>query len=404
MNVMENALKKDTIFAPPVVAVERGGVEIVERLADEWRILCHESANDEPFYRPEWIAAHVRAFAPRAKLALVTARSGGRLVAVLPLAEERILFDGLPVPRLRGLSNVHSYRFDLLRAAGEVGGSAVRSVWLFLTQLRGWDILEFSYVPEGASLEMLHGMAVVDGYPAGSRESWRTPYIMTTGWDGTWEFWINRTSSKFRHTIRRITRKFNEQRPLRLERVDTADAASLQRFYDVEASGWKGREGTAIQSRPETRHFYDEIAQGAERFGYLAIYFLEIDGVTVAAHFGLRYHGRYLVTKCAYDEKFREFAPGHLIVNGILRECAESGLSEFDFLGPAMEWKEKWTSDVRRHSTFLIFRNSPYGRLLHAAHFRLRPAARVMLNRLQEMKSKLLLKRQTLYPRNAQQI
>jgi CelD/BcsL family acetyltransferase involved in cellulose biosynthesis len=398
IGVMGYGTARETAFVPPVAAVDRGGLEIIEKLAEEWRDLCNEAVNDEPFYRPEWITAYVRAFAPRDTLVVLTARSNGRLVAVLPLAETRTWFDGLPATRLRGLANVHSCRFDMLRAAGPLGVAAVHSIWSCLKKLPGWNVMEFRYVPEGAALEQLQTAASADGFPVGSRELWRTPYVPTAGWDGTWDFWIRQTGSNFRHTIRRIMRKFDDEHRLRLYRVETADSASLERFYEVEASGWKGGEGTAIRSQAQTRQFYDEVARGAARFGYLALYFLEIEGRPAAAHFGLRYRDRYLVPKCAYDESFAKWAPGHLIVNGILRDCAESGLREFDFLGPVMEWKEKWTSESRAHLSLYIFNRGLYGSLLRAARLALRPAVGTWLRRLKKATASAgnLLKRQTL--------
>ena len=32
-------------------------VDVIDRIAPEWRALCAEGSHDEPFYRPEWIAA-----------------------------------------------------------------------------------------------------------------------------------------------------------------------------------------------------------------------------------------------------------------------------------------------------------------------------------------------------------
>ena len=54
--------------ASPVAEVQRGGVEIVDRLADEWRELCHEGPGEQPFYRPEWVAAYVRNCSPKQSL------------------------------------------------------------------------------------------------------------------------------------------------------------------------------------------------------------------------------------------------------------------------------------------------------------------------------------------------
>src|SRR5262245_18652163 len=77
-----------TVKAEPVAEALSGGVEIIERLAEEWRALCAEGPCDQPFFRPEWIAAYVRAFAPEKKLLILTTRLDGRLRAVLPMVKE----------------------------------------------------------------------------------------------------------------------------------------------------------------------------------------------------------------------------------------------------------------------------------------------------------------------------
>jgi hypothetical protein len=53
---------------PMVVAAHRGGVEVIERWADRWHSLCTQSTDDQPLFRPEWIAAHIRAFTPRPRV------------------------------------------------------------------------------------------------------------------------------------------------------------------------------------------------------------------------------------------------------------------------------------------------------------------------------------------------
>jgi hypothetical protein len=42
--------------------------------------------------------------------------------------------------------------------------------------------------------------------------------------------------------------------------------AQLDRFYDIEASGWKKREGTAVTCGRDTLQFYNEVARGLSRF------------------------------------------------------------------------------------------------------------------------------------------
>jgi CelD/BcsL family acetyltransferase involved in cellulose biosynthesis len=161
-----------------------------------------------------------------------------------------------------------------------------------------------------------------------------------------------------------------------LRRYDVADPVALQRFYELEESGWKGRQKTAINSNNAARRFHDEIARAAERFGYFSLYLLEFGDQVAAGHFGLTYGGRYYTPKVAYDEKLAAYGPGHLIVDAVLQDCLNRGVQEFDFLGPSMDWKLEWTQQVRRHSDCYVFRRGPFGAVLYTAKFKVHVAMR----------------------------
>src|SRR5215213_5717683 len=138
----------------PTAEVLSGGVEIIDQLAGEWRTLCEHSRYDEPFYGPEWIAAYVRAFAPDKTIVVATARSGGRLTAVLPLIRENGFIGGIPARKLRAAGNVHTSRFDLVHRVG-FAQTAIPAVWNALRSMPGWDLLELTdVVIRGAAGEL----------------------------------------------------------------------------------------------------------------------------------------------------------------------------------------------------------------------------------------------------------
>jgi CelD/BcsL family acetyltransferase involved in cellulose biosynthesis len=371
----------------PVVKAMEGGIEIIDGLAEEWRQLCLEGPSDQPFYRPEWIAANVRAFAPKAKLLVVTARVDGRLRAVLPLIYERTLFCGLPVRRLRGAASWGSLRFDLIRGCGEEGDSATLAIWEYLKTSKGWDVVELPDVPQGGAAEQLLGLAQKDHFAVGRWESKRSAYMLLTGLGDGKNPWLSCTSAKFRQNMRYQLRKAEAKGPLRLIRLEGATPDALARFYDLEASGWKGREGTAIACKPRNRRFFDEVAQVAGRFGYLCLHFLEAGGDTLAASFGLVYGSKYFALKWAYNESYDKCGPGHLLINAIIGDCVQRQLTEFDFMGERFEYETKWTSEVRSHSYLYVFRSSLYGRVLHAVKFSIVPSLKKMVARETRVKA-----------------
>jgi CelD/BcsL family acetyltransferase involved in cellulose biosynthesis len=346
---------------------ERGSVELLDRIAGEWRQLCREGACDQPFYRPEWIASSIRAFASTLPVVLITVRDAGRLRAVLPLLEERVWACGLSATKLRSAANPnHSPRFDFIHGQGHDLESVLELGWSELRKHNRWDIVELMNVPEGGAIERLLGKAKEDGCLTYQYLWAQTPYITLNPHTATEDFSRFARSRRFRYRLRHSWRKLQKGGDLSLRRVEAADPGTLQQFYGMEQSGWKGKRGTAIACDKQTRQFYDSIANHAAEHGYLSLYFLRQGDSALAAHFGLTYGGRYYPLKVAFDEDYSQYGPGHLIIGAVLRDCAARGLSEFDCLGHWTDAKAKWASEVRLHNACYIFRKSLAGRILHA--------------------------------------
>lgn len=362
-----------------VVSVHRDGAEAIDSLADEWRSLCADAADDQPFYRPEWIRAHLRAFSPGAKVMLIAVRDDGRLCLVLPLVEEKGIVGGVPVRNLRAPVNAHGGRFDAVCSSGPHGDAAISAAWKFLKELDVWDVLQFSNAPLGSIAGRLAVLAAADGFHTARVPEKPSPYVPVPSDPEL----LNRLppNSKLRSQLRQARRRLAEQGSLSFRRLETADPEALQCFYRLEASGWKGKEGSAILCHEPTRNFYDEMAESATRFGYFSLYLLELNGQLVAGHYSFTHRGRCYSPKVAYDESFKQFAPGHVIVAEILQDCATRGIQEFDITGSDDDWKMKWTSHTRGFNHHFVFKGA-MGNLAHAVRFRLRPAIARQLRRM----------------------
>jgi len=377
------SLGNDHAVAVGLTTVEAatGGIELLDAIEAQWRELCETGLCEFPFCRPEWIRAYLRAFAPHSRVVLLTARMEGKLTGILPLVEESTWYRGVPMRALRGAANWHTYRFDAVCAPGLPGQAAVFALWQRLKDLDGWSMLEFPSVPADAALRALLSHACQDGFPTAEWESIQSPYYVMPQAAEMPEWWLAPLSANFRSQVRRKSRKLAESGHIAVDRSFSADSPALARFFELEASGWKGQHGTAIAKDPRTLQFYSEIAGDAARFGYLALYLLRKDGAPIAGQFGLSYRGRYYMPKTTYDESLGEYAPGHILVKEILADCARLGLREFDFLGPNDEWKLRWTAHTRPHSSLFVFRKTLYARAVHRFRFHLVPAMRRLLDR-----------------------
>ncbi len=364
----------------PVIEVRKGGVEAIRELAEEWHRLCEGGRFNQPYYRPEWVEAYLRNFCSENEILIVSARTNGRLTAVLPLVlrERKVLF-GLKLNTWCGPSMPDGWPTDVVVASGPDGEAAVLAIWRNLEELPGWDILELPNVPSGGAAENLIAIAAMAGCPTYRWEYMNTPTISLAGWDGGEPLRLAR-SKNLRHTLRRILHKVGDGK-LVLRRFDLATDEVFEKFYAIERKSRKGKQGRTVAGSGKLRGFYTDIAKAAGSYGYLSFYFLELGGREIASRLALTHGGRYHEMECVHDEEFNEYAPGHLMINEILRDCGKRGIFEISFSGHSFEHKERWTSTSLPHSNLYIFRNNPYGRALYVAKYVIRP----YLNKVKEV-------------------
>jgi CelD/BcsL family acetyltransferase involved in cellulose biosynthesis len=344
-----------------------------EALRDEWNALVARGPADVPFARHDWISAWLEAFAPDSPLRVLVARTrAGQAAWMAALLVER----EHGVTRLVAPANDHSCRVEW--ALGEDAPGAVAALWSYLRAELRWDVLLLRDLPrDGPTSVLLEAAARADRHLTGRWESLRTPYVELSG--GAAE---ERTSAKFLANLRRRARRLAEMGAVALARVDGVPAldVALAEFLALEASGWKGKGGTAIALDPALVQFYARIARDAAARGALALRALTLDGRAVAVHLGIVHGGVYYLTKTAYDERLGQVSPGQLLQREVIAECEARGLARFDFLGPDMEWKRDWAPAHAPHDWLYVYRPSFAGRAMHTFKHRVRPAVKEALS------------------------
>lgn len=364
----------DTLVPMEQVSTATKLIEINDRpqfvaLAGEWNELV-AARNDQPFYRHEFIRSWIDNFTPTAKLRVMTMRNErGRLVAVLPLIEQRTVMYGLPVRQLVSAGNDHSNRFDLVAEDDALAG---RLIFRHLANDRSWDVVCIKDVVDDGGAVHLYEAARQAGFPAGTWESQRSPYIPLSK---SVDELMKPISTKFKANLRRRRKRLEEQGVVSYRRVTAGHdlEAVMAAGFTLEQEGWKGAAGTAIAQDPRTRGFYTDLAHATAALGYLSLYALYLNERMVAFQYGLEYQGVYSLLKVGYDESLSACSPGQLLVEEVLKDNVRRGLREFDFLGPSMAWKRDWTDRVRPHKWLFVFRKSPFGWVLGQAKFTLGP-------------------------------
>jgi CelD/BcsL family acetyltransferase involved in cellulose biosynthesis len=367
--------------APTVTCLNRFEWNQLER---EWPALLQRTGHDTPFYQHELIRLWYDTFAPGDKARVVVARDAQGLRGALCLVEQKAHIRGLPVRILRGTCSVWTERFDLI--ADPADEETIDALWRYVRDQLDWHVLELAEVPvrapedrEGAAFALLNRAA--REAPTGT---WVSKHVPRMSLPGSFDALLASRPGPFRNDIKRNARRLGEKGVLTEERVTGGPdlEARLQEGFALEASGWKGAEGTAIACDPRLVSFYTSWAKEAAARGYLSLSFLRLDGRAFGFHYAFERNGTYYLPKLGIDDTFRKNGPGQQHVAVTAKGAIERGCTAYDFLGPAMDWKFAWTPKSREHRWIYIFRDDRYGRLLHSAKLTLPALVRNVQRRL----------------------
>ncbi len=143
------------------------------------------------------------------------------------------------------------------------------------------------------------------------------------------------------------------------------DASSVfDDLLSVEASGWKGRNGTSIRQVPQARTFFEGICRDLASARKLRVFLLRFESRVIAFKICTLHAGRLSSLKAGYSEEFAKYSPGVVLQLWVSKWCFEQpDVDIFDFLGPATANKLAWATRVEELYTLYVFRPTLSGAL-----------------------------------------
>ena len=297
------------LFAPGPAALRRrpGGtgtiVEVrsdaaaLRALAPQWEALAAEAAEPNPFYEHWMLLPALEAYGADG-FRCIAVWQDGTLAALFPMRLER---------RWR--------RTPLVRAR-----SAAKCIAALLRSGLA-PVIEFDWTCAGG---LFHG-ALAEAASEGA-----LPWMVTDAYVRALLVRERDPRSRFNSNMRNNLRRCEARlaphgklTPVRLAPGDDV-AAWTEQFIRLEASGWKGRAGTALGCRAEDRRFVGEVFAEAFRRGRLVISGLDLDGRALARHIMLTAGEGSFTYKIAYDETYEKCSPGLLGEVDNVRQFMES--------------------------------------------------------------------------------
>jgi len=176
-----------------------------------------------------------------------------------------------------------------------------------------------------------------------------------------------------------------------IARTPDGVAAILDTFLALEASGWKGKRGTALQQRPGDEAFIRRATSALAARGQCEIVTLKVGDAAVASGVMIRHLDRAYYFKIGIDERFAKYSPGVQLTLDVTRHlCADPAIASADSTAapghPMIDpiWRERLAiGDV----VMPLYRNDPVAALTYTAlslRHRAREAAKKIVHRLRK--------------------
>ena len=340
----------------------------------QWRALSERAIEPNGYYLPPWERA-VDAFASgRTGAFALLARSDAapdgtsRLIGLMPVISMMRAY-GIPLPALVSAhpygtlctppldrDMAHQAATGLLQAARQAGAHALilRDVAL-----------------DGATMKTLGEVLRQDDLRPRVLQS-QLRACLDAARDAD-ELLRDALGAKKLKELRRQRHRLAEHGAVRFDVARTREevAAALEIFLRLEASGWKGKRGTALIQNDGDAAFIRRAAPALAETGQCEIVTLYAGTTPVAAGLVLRHQDRAFFFKLGIDERFAKASPGVQLTLDLTRHlCADPGIATADSTASADHpminpiWRGRFAiGDV----LIPLRKNDPVVPLIHAA-------------------------------------
>src|SRR5712671_3931434 len=308
----------------------RSDAASLRALIPDWEALAADAAEPNPFYEHWMLLPALEAYGKEAGAGegfrCVAVWEDGKLGALFPLQLER-RYRGLPLQALR------SWRHrNMLVCTPLIRQKSVASCVAALLQSSLAPVVEFEWICAGGLFYgALAEAASAAGLPWTATDAYARA-VLVRDRDPRERF-----NSNMKNNLRRWQARLDAVGVLSPVRLAPGDdrAAWTQDFMRLEASGWKGRAGSALSCREDDRRFVAAVFGEAFRRGRLLVTGLDLGGRALARHVMFTAGEGAFTFKIAYDETYEKCSPGILAEVDNVRQFMEN---------PGLRWIDSNTA------------------------------------------------------------
>ncbi len=285
--------------------------DAAQYLAADWKALSKHSIQSAGYNAPELILPLLK-YVGGAKL--MTVRHGPDLLVAFPVSSKRLFLKTWDTSlTASGLPDVNA----------ELGASAL----LAFINAQTKPVL-FNAIPaRGAFIETLKKQSANFKII----HTWQRAALKPTG---AFEDWLqNNFDQKRRKEFKRQRNRLSEKGVMTTETLELGQDPKhfVADLLSLEAKGWKGGRGTAIDANPKLKLAIQEACNNLHQSQKLRFWSLKLDGKAIASLFAIVEGDQAWLGKIAYDESFAKYSPGvQIILDSTEALFAETQIKQID--------------------------------------------------------------------------
>jgi CelD/BcsL family acetyltransferase involved in cellulose biosynthesis len=342
----------------------------------QWRALAERVAEPNAYYLPEWVLAVSASARGRTGALALSAISDAplaydgpaRMIGLLPVVSLWRAYK-IPLPALvsaqpYGTLCTPPLDCNLTEAAAERLMQEARKAGAHALLLRDMSL-------DGKAMRAFTEVLRLNGMRPRLMQSYLRACLDATR-DAD-ELLTDALGAKKLKELRRLRHRLADHGAVRFEVAHTPAevAAALEAFLVLEASGWKGKRGTALAQHDGDATFIRSATAALAKTGQCEIVTLRAGDAPVAAAIVLRHQDRAFYFKLGIDERFAKYSPGvqlsldltrHLCSDPAIRSADSTAAPDHPMINPI--WRGRFAiGDV----LIPLRRHDPLVPMIHAA-------------------------------------
>lgn len=317
------------------------GIEGLFTIRDSWNEICDAMQKRSFYHEWAWYKAYMSTLNNNpSQIFFVLIKSPKQSISIIPL-EYRHKKNHLGTLKiLQFPEHNHIPLYDIICRPEFSIDTLFNSLISGLKNLKiHWDLLQFNQLPDNSKVTNLGSVYKLNFKITQIKTCYQIDCKVP------WENYFATLSQNHRSNLNKARNKLCNENNVIFELVDKKEQLNklFYEFLKVEASGWKGRQGTAIQNSLHLTNFYQNLIDNFSELGHVMIGRVAIGEKTIASQFCLRDSDTLYLLKMGYDESYSKFSPGHTLLEWNIRNIYHTfGIRYLNVVGnPSWFWQWK---------------------------------------------------------------